>query len=214
MFLQPGNVLLHRRPTDQALVPLLTDFGSVSTARTHVQSRRQAMQLQEWAAQNCTMSYRAPELFDVPSNCILDERSDVWSLGCLLYAIAFHRSPFDLPDSNLGGSIALSVISGKYEIPASNRYSKGFIALIAAMLQVRCADIAACVAASFDYCIPFFVCTRTQSRLEDRPFVPAIAARVEAMLREHGVSVAAAAANARSEFDSDDESEGLTRVRV
>ena len=54
--------------------------------------------------------------------------------------------------------------------------------------------------------------TRTQSRLEDRPFVPAIAARVEAMLREHGVSVAAAAANARSELDSDDENEGLTGV--
>jgi hypothetical protein len=53
-----------------------------------------------------------------------------------LYAIAFHRSPFDLPDTNLGGSIALSVISGKYEIPASSRFSKGFLALIAAMLQV------------------------------------------------------------------------------
>ena len=79
-------------------------------------------------------------------------------------------------------SSALAVISGKYEIPPSNRYSKGFISLINAMLQ---------------------------SRLEDRPFVPAIATRVESMLREQGVHVAAAV-GARSEFDSDDENEGLT----
>ncbi len=63
--LKPGNVLLFRRP-DGSLHPVLTDFGSASQARTHIQSRRQAMQLQEWAATNCTMSYRAPELFDVP----------------------------------------------------------------------------------------------------------------------------------------------------
>ena len=29
----------------------------------------------------CTAPYRAPELFDVPSKCTIDERVDVWSLG-------------------------------------------------------------------------------------------------------------------------------------
>ncbi len=28
---------------------------------------------------------RAPELFDVASQCSVDERVDVWSLGCVLY---------------------------------------------------------------------------------------------------------------------------------
>ena len=33
---------------------------------------------------HCTAPYKAPELFDVPSQCTIDERVDVWSLGCLL----------------------------------------------------------------------------------------------------------------------------------
>ncbi len=163
--------------------------------------------------------------------------TQVWSLGCLLYAIAFHRSPFDLPDTNLGGSIALSVISGKYEIPASSRFSKGFLALIAAMLQVwshlqathahskpfigsthfisnviSCLRISAfncaCVCLVFWSTLPRAL---WQSRIEDRPFVPAIAGRVEAMLREHGVSVNSASANGSGggEFDSDDEKEAF-----
>ena len=35
------------------------------------------------------MTCRAPELFEVPSNCEIDEKTDVWSLGCTLYAMAY-----------------------------------------------------------------------------------------------------------------------------
>ena len=52
--------------------------------------------------------------------------------------------------------------------------------------------------------------TPPQSRIEDRPFVPAIAGRVEAMLREHGVSVNSSAnGSGNGEFDSDDEKEAF-----
>lgn len=40
--------------------------------------------LQDWAAQRCTISYRAPELFTVPSQCVIDERTDIWVRFCPL----------------------------------------------------------------------------------------------------------------------------------
>lgn len=52
---------------------------------------------------------RAPELFNVPSECQIDERTDVWSLGCCLYAMAYGNSPCD-------GS-ALSAMSGRIRFP-------------------------------------------------------------------------------------------------
>ncbi len=61
-------------------------------------------------------------------------------------------------------------------------------------------------------CVLFLVRTAArfgQSRIEDRPFVPAIAGRVEAMLREHGVSVNSASASGSGEFDSDDEKDAF-----
>lgn len=43
-----------------------------------VRGTREAMTIQDWAAQRCTISYRAPELFNVESHCIIDECTDIW----------------------------------------------------------------------------------------------------------------------------------------
>ena len=57
--------------------------GGLTPTFDLVRQIREAMTIQDWAAQRCTISYRAPELFNVESHCIIDERTDIW-VQCLI----------------------------------------------------------------------------------------------------------------------------------
>ncbi|KAF2325490.1 hypothetical protein GH714_029511 [Hevea brasiliensis] len=83
---KPGNILLTHRKGQPPLA-ILMDFGSAGPARRQIRSRSEALQLQEWASEHCSAPFRAPELWDCPSHADIDERTDIWSLGCTLYAI-------------------------------------------------------------------------------------------------------------------------------
>ncbi|XP_021741087.1 actin-regulating kinase PRK1-like isoform X2 [Chenopodium quinoa] len=80
--------------------------------------RKHEFHVEEWAAEHCSAPFRAPELWDCPSQCNIDERTDIWSLGCTLYAIMYGVSPFEYALGESGGSLQLAIVNVQIKWPA------------------------------------------------------------------------------------------------
>lgn len=118
--------------------PVLMDFGSVAPVTVQLNSRQDALRLEDEASVKSSMPYRAPELVSPPfPPYLIDERVDTWSLGCTLFCLAFGRSPFETKD----GVQRLAILNGKFSMPSGRiyrgcTYSEQFEIMINAMLQV------------------------------------------------------------------------------
>ncbi|CAI0431774.1 unnamed protein product [Linum tenue] len=137
---KPGNILITHKK-GQSPLAILMDFGSARPARKQIRSRTEALQLQEWAAEHCTAPFRAPELWDCPSHSDIDERTDVWSLGCTLYAIMYGVSPFEYALGESGGSLQLAVLNAQVKWPAGPKppYPEALHQFVMWMLQPQAA---------------------------------------------------------------------------
>ena len=101
----------------------LCDFGSASTdvmipEKETKESRRDKFDIYE---RNTTFMYRPPEMVDEYGNFPVNEKADIWALGCILYAILFKQQPFQ-------DAQKLTIIKGDYYIPkqAKNYSDKVF----------------------------------------------------------------------------------------
>ncbi|KAJ1557494.1 Serine/threonine-protein kinase 16 [Cladochytrium tenue] len=122
--LKPANIAL-----DESGRAVLMDLGSVAPARVRITSRKEAVALMELCAETVTAPFRPPELFDPPSDAVIDERTDVWSLGCCIFALAYRTSPFD-------GTMTAAV-SGQVVFPTRpDPYGPAFRNLIRSVLVV------------------------------------------------------------------------------
>lgn len=130
--LKPANIMLSAEG-----LPVLVDFGSCMRARVSVKSRQQALTLTDFALEHCTLPYRAPELLDVVVNSEITEGSDIWSLGCLLYACCFGFSPFEKMEMDQGANLNLAISRGHYEFPKDTKgYSEELLTIIKQCLTV------------------------------------------------------------------------------
>ena len=77
-----------------------------------------------------TPYYLSPEI--VQSNTY-DFKTDIWSIGVLLYEMCALRPPFN--GQNLH-QLAIQIVSGRYNPLDSKRYSPGMIKLVDALLRV------------------------------------------------------------------------------
>lgn len=129
---KPANIML-----DDSNIPVLMDLGSCSRARLTLSTRQQALELQDLAAEHCTMPYRAPELFDVKTGSKVDERVDIWSLGCTFFALMYNSSPFELETAESGASLSLAIMNNQYKFPQYPEYSEQIKDLVSSCLVLE-----------------------------------------------------------------------------
>ena len=109
----------------------LCDFGSASDEPFDPKISDEFVKEQNFSnfEKHSTLYYRAPEMCDRYGEHIVNEKVDIWSLGCVLYTMVFKEQPFM-------NAQKLEIINGNYNFPKDEQklYSEKFLDLIRAML--------------------------------------------------------------------------------
>lgn len=108
----------------------LCDFGSCLEAPILLRNVEERNRAEESIAKETTQMYRAPEMVDLYMRDQLTEKSDIWALGCVFFALCFLKHPFQ----DVG---SLGILAGKYTIPAHAPVSEDAITILKRMLDVR-----------------------------------------------------------------------------
>mmetsp|Transcript_3284 Transcript_3284/g.6693 ORF Transcript_3284/g.6693 Transcript_3284/m.6693 type:complete len:559 (-) Transcript_3284:20-1696(-) len=125
---KPHNVLLRYDGNGFMGGPtaVIMDVGSVAPSFVEVKTKTDALNIEEEAASKCSAPYRCPELTSVEVGTKIDVGSDMWSLGCTFFALAFGYCPFETPKE---GIMKLAILNGSWAFPRNsivNQYSEGY----------------------------------------------------------------------------------------
>ncbi|KAF5892878.1 cyclin-G-associated kinase isoform X1, partial [Clarias magur] len=109
------NLLLSQQGTIK-----LCDFGSATTVAHYPDyswSAHKRSMVEDEITRNTTPAYRTPEMIDLYSNFPINEKQDIWALGCILYLLCFKQHPFE-------DGAKLSIVNCKYSFPENeSRYT-------------------------------------------------------------------------------------------
>jgi len=125
--LKPDNMLLCAGGT----VVKLCDFGSAVIGKAPLVTPEDRARADDIVRKSTTQIYRAPEMVNLFSNKELNDRTDIWALGCTLFIMAFQRNCFE-EGSNL------AILSANYSAPKENAYGEKLLDLIDRMI---CLDV-------------------------------------------------------------------------
>lgn len=111
----------------------LCDFGSATTVSHYPDyswSAQKRSMVEDEITRNTTPAYRTPEMIDLYSNFPINEKQDIWALGCILYLLCFKQHPFE-------DGAKLQIVNGKYSIPQNDVKYTVYHELICSMLKVN-----------------------------------------------------------------------------
>ncbi|KAF0034175.1 hypothetical protein F2P81_014241 [Scophthalmus maximus] len=111
----------------------LCDFGSATTVSHYPDyswSAQKRSMVEDEITRNTTPAYRTPEMIDLYSNFPINEKQDIWALGCILYLLCFKQHPFE-------EGAKLQIVNGKYAIPQNDVKYTVYHNLIRSMLKVN-----------------------------------------------------------------------------
>ncbi|KAK4414416.1 putative serine/threonine-protein kinase DDB [Sesamum alatum] len=106
----------------------LCDFGSISTNHKRFEKPEEMGIEEDNIRKHTTPAYRAPEMWDLFRRELINEKVDIWALGCLLFRICYLKLAFD-------GESKLQILNGNYRIPDLPKYNTLLTDLIRDMLQ-------------------------------------------------------------------------------
>ncbi|KAK6534218.1 hypothetical protein TWF281_005551 [Arthrobotrys megalospora] len=132
-YLQPP--LLHRDLkieniliTPEPRTYKLCDFGSSAEPRPAGQNVGECRLIEEDIQKHTTLQYRSPEMIDVFRGQPIDEKSDIWALGVLLYKLCYYTTPFEDQGQ-------LAILNASFKYPPYPQFSSQVKGLIGSMLQ-------------------------------------------------------------------------------
>lgn len=94
----------------------LCDFGSTAPPRPAATTAAEGRLIEDDVQRHTTLQYRSPEMIDVYRKQPIDEKSDIWALGVLLYKLCYYTTPFE----EVG---QMAILNATFKYPAYPQFS-------------------------------------------------------------------------------------------
>lgn len=124
--LKVENVLITSRGSSKRFK--LCDFGSAAPPRPAPTTVAECRMMDEDVQRHTTLQYRSPEMIDVYRKQPLNEKSDIWALGVLLYKLCYYTTPFEDQGQ-------LAILNASYRYPSYPVFSDRIKKLIGSLCR-------------------------------------------------------------------------------
>ena len=116
----------------------LCDFGSTAPPRPAATTAAERRLIEDDVQKHTTFQYRSPEMIDVYRKQPIDEKSDIWALGVLLYKLCYYTTPFEQQGQ-------MAILNASFKFPGYPPFSDKTKSLIGGLQATsgtaKCADM-------------------------------------------------------------------------